>query len=247
MSRKKFLESVGATCKNWQWSWSFINSNEGFIVFGAWDRNTKGTKTLIFSEEWESNDHGRKNPGYSQSREHIRLIENENYKLMTFPMKYSDAKKGEDGIGPPKIDGFTPVLSERTLTNIGVDWYAVDGSEASPLAEELPAQGQYAEGAKVSVTINAYERSSAARKACITHYGLQCRACGFDFKTTYGAIGENFIHVHHIVPIGSIKEEYVIHPVDDLRPVCPNCHSMIHQVTPPLTIEKLQRLLQDNK
>jgi len=95
MSRKTFIESVGATCKNWQWSWSFINSNEGFIVFGAWDRNTEGTKTLIFSEEWQSSaPDGRKPPGYSQSREHIRLIENENYKLMTFPMKYSDARTG---------------------------------------------------------------------------------------------------------------------------------------------------------
>ena len=84
MSRKTFIESVGATCKNWQWSWSFINSNEGFIAFGAWDRNTEGTKTLIFSEEWQSSaPDGRKPPGYSQSREHIRLIENENYKLMT--------------------------------------------------------------------------------------------------------------------------------------------------------------------
>ncbi len=40
MSRKEFIESVDATCKNWQWSWSFINETERFIVFGAWDRNT---------------------------------------------------------------------------------------------------------------------------------------------------------------------------------------------------------------
>ena len=156
MSRKTFIESVGATCTNWQWSWSFINSNERFIVFGAWDRNTEGTKTLIFSKEWQFNAHGKKTKGYPQSREHIRLIENENYKLMTFPMKYSDARKGEDGIGPAKIEGFTPVLSERTLTKIGNAWYAADNSDASSLAEELsPRNPDWSED-EIILALDAY-------------------------------------------------------------------------------------------
>jgi 5-methylcytosine-specific restriction protein A len=247
MSRKKFIESVGATCKNWQWSWSFINEAQRFIVFGAWDRNTEGQQTLIFSEDWKINAHGKQNQGYNQSREHIRLIEEDGFKLMTFPMKYSDARKAEDGSGPAKIEGFTPILSERFLKKIGNSWYASDDSDSSTLAEEIPSPNKYAEGAKVSITINAFERSTAAKKACKQFHGTLCAACGFDFQKTYGVIGEGFIHVHHIVPIGSVGEQYEIDPTKDLIPVCPNCHAMIHRVDPPLTISQLQELLHENK
>src|SRR5712692_1743305 len=73
MTRREFIESVGATCQNWQWSWSFVNQAERFVVFGAWDRNTAGRKSMILSESWMTNNRGRKNPGFKQSRDHIRL------------------------------------------------------------------------------------------------------------------------------------------------------------------------------
>ena len=83
MSRKQFIESQGATCKNWTWSWSFINEAEKFIIFGAWDVYDDGDMTLILSEDWEISRRGGRQPGYPQSREHIRLIEEEGYKLKT--------------------------------------------------------------------------------------------------------------------------------------------------------------------
>ena len=61
-----------------------------------------------------------------------------------------------------------------------------------------------------------------------------------DFARVFGALGEGFIHVHHIVPIGKIGKEYKIDPIADLIPVCPNCHAMIHRTEPPLTIEQLR-------
>jgi predicted HNH restriction endonuclease len=36
------------------------------------------------------------------------------------------------------------------------------------------------------------------RTPCIRHYGFVCQSCGFDFEKTYGELGKNFIHVHHI-------------------------------------------------
>ncbi len=245
ISRKKFVESCGATCKNWQWSWSFINEEKRFIIFGAWDVNTKGQKTRIFSEDWRLNANGKTNSGYNQSREHIMLIEEKGYKLMTFPMKYSDAKKQDDGSGPAKIDGFTPKLSERCLRRIGNSWYADDNSPSNLLAEEISSQEKYVEGTKVSVMINAFERNAQARMACIAHHGYVCMVCNFDFKSTYGELGSGFIHVHHVVPISSIGEEYSIDPVKDLIPVCPNCHAMIHHVNPPLKIEQLKEVMRN--
>jgi len=36
---------------------------------------------------------------------------------------------------------------------------------------------------------------------------------------------------------------YVVNPVKDLVPVCPNCHSMIHKKDPPYTIEEMKKIL----
>ena len=162
-------------------------------------------------------------------------------------MKYSSSKKGDDGEGPAKIGGFSPELSEKLLQKFANSWYATDGSSSIFLAEEIPDSEQYAEGAKTSVTINAYERSATARKACILHYGATCAVCTFDFRHTYGDIGDDFIHVHHIIPIGTIGTEYKIDPVKDLIPVCPNCHAMIHRVLPPLSVAQLQQLIRENE
>lgn len=243
MTRREFIESVGGTCSNWQWSWSFVNHAKRFVIFGAWDRNTKGRRSMILSESWMMNNRGRRNPGYQQSRDHIRLVEEEGYKLKTFPMEYSNARQNDDGIGPATIGGFTPELTERTLTKIGNAWYASDDSDDIQLAEELHTPERYSEGAKTTISINAFERSAKARKACIQHHGLDCAACGFNFTRAYGPLGENFIHVHHIIPIGSVGDEYEVDPVNDLLPVCPNCHAMIHRVTPPLTIAQLKDIL----
>ena len=62
-------------------------------------------------------------------------------------------------------------------------------------------------------------------------------------EKTYGEIGKKFIHIHHLVKISDIKEEYMIDPIEDLRPVCPNCHAMLHKKEPPFTIEELKGML----
>ncbi|SEF40628.1 winged helix-turn-helix domain-containing protein [Billgrantia desiderata] len=98
------------------------------------------------------------------------------------------------------------------------------------------------EGAKKRVTVNTYERSPEARQKCIDHHGYKCAVCRFEFFAEYGDRGRHFIHVHHIVPIASIGESYVIDPIKDLRPICPNCHAMIHRTDPPCSIEELKQL-----
>ncbi len=239
MTRRQFIESHGATCKNWQWSWSFINESERLIIFGAWDRDTKGRTARIFSEDWEK-PRGHKQAGYDQSREHIRLIEEEGYRLKTFPMRRSDIGDDDGREKRAKIGGFAAELTAKTLTRVGTEWYAADSSVTGPLTEELTAPERYLEGARSIVTINAYERNPKARAACIAHHGHICRVCGFDFARIFGSLGAGFIHVHHIVPIGKLDKEYEIDPVADLIPVCPNCHAMIHRTEPPLTVEQLR-------
>lgn len=110
-------------------------------------------------------------------------------------------------------------------------------------SEEIVNPEQYPEGLSKTISVNVYERNVKARKECLKEHGYKCIVCDFDFEKTYGAIGKSYIHVHHIVPLSEIKQEYDIDPKRDLVPVCPNCHSMLHRSKEVLSIEKLKELL----
>lgn len=111
------------------------------------------------------------------------------------------------------------------------------------LAEEAEDNKTYPEGATRQVTVNVYERSAEARTICINHYGVNCEVCGFNFEKTYGKIGEGFIHVHHLKPLAEALKGYKLNPIKDLRPVCPNCHAMLHQRKPAYSIEELKTII----
>jgi 5-methylcytosine-specific restriction protein A len=95
------------------------------------------------------------------------------------------------------------------------------------------------EGSKKEVAVNAYERNPIARKKCLEYYGFNCSVCDLNFEKAYGIIGKDFIHVHHLEQLSDIKKEYTVDPIKDLRPVCPNCHAMLHKRNPPYSIDEL--------
>ena len=113
---------------------------------------------------------------------------------------------------------------------------------ATTLPEEVLDPDKYQEGATKKISVNVYERNTKARKKCIEHYGNSCSICDFNFGEIFGSLGEGFIHVHHLKPLAEIKESYSLDPIEDLRPVCPNCHSMLHRQSPALSIEALINL-----
>lgn len=245
MTRKQFVLSQGATCCNPR-AWSFRNEQKRFVIFGTSDKRTKGNETTILSENWKKNPNGRKRPGYKEAREHIRLIEEEAYQLMTVPTKRVKRKGGKESF---RLRDRSPQLVPKRLrkrTKYGkMEWYVTNSSDDKHLRlpEELPTADKYLEGARLTVTINAYERNPKARDACVAHHGCKCKVCGFDFGAVYGDFGKGFIHVHHLKPIGHIGTRYEVNPAEDLVPVCPNCHAMLHHIEPPLTIQKLQHIL----
>ncbi|WP_415776308.1 HNH endonuclease [Shewanella oncorhynchi] len=96
------------------------------------------------------------------------------------------------------------------------------------------------EGAVSQTNVNRFERNRKSRELCIAHYGAECQVCHINFGDKYGEIGEGFIHVHHVVKLSSIGKKYSVNPIQDLVPVCPNCHAMLHQHEPPLSIEDLR-------
>ncbi|MCW9013519.1 MAG: HNH endonuclease [Gammaproteobacteria bacterium] len=118
--------------------------------------------------------------------------------------------------------------------------------ELEDISDELPIYERgLPEGAKVRVEVNKYERNPINRATCISHYGAKCHACGFVFAEIYGEIGDEYIEVHHITPVSRIGSDYIIDPINDLVPLCSNCHSMIHRRDPPLAIEVLKELIKN--
>ena len=63
------------------------------------------------------------------------------------------------------------------------------------------------------------------------------------FHERYGETSKDIIHVHHLVPLSDIGTTYQVDPINDLKPVCPNCHAVIHHHDPPLSIEQARALL----
>ncbi len=243
MNRKQFIQSQGATCNNWTWSWSFVNHKDRVVIFGAWDVFDEGNRTKILEEEWAVGRRGKKQAGYPQSRDHIRLIEEDDYQLKTFVIEYETADESDEE-APAKIKGFTPALVDKELIRIGSSWYASDGVQSVRPAEELDPIEALREGAGISVTINRFERNPEARRRCIAHHGCKCTVCGFDFEHIYGPLGKGYIHVHHVVPLADIRRQYVVNPTTDLIPICANCHAMIHSTRPALTVDELRKQIQ---
>ena len=102
------------------------------------------------------------------------------------------------------------------------------------------------EGKKNQRFVKQYERNQIAREDCIAHYGNSCFICGFNFQKQYGDIGKDFIFVHHIIPLSRIGKEHKVDPIKDLRPVCANCHAMLHIRSPfPYSIEELKDKMQN--
>jgi hypothetical protein len=130
-----------------------------------------------------------------------------------------------------------PNSSGSARTTARAYWHPPSESEdAMTSAEE--------EGSKILVLVNKYERKRKNRNICIKSHGALCSVCAFDFSVTYGEMGNGYIHVHHLTPLNALGGRPVkIDPVKDLRPVCSNCHEMLHQCDPPHTIEQLRAIM----
>jgi hypothetical protein len=111
------------------------------------------------------------------------------------------------------------------------------------LPDEIPSGSAFSEGSVRRVVVNRYERDPQARLACIEAHGTNCCICGFGFGAVYGPEAEGYIHVHHIRPLSEVGGEYVVDAVEDLRPVCPNCHAVLHLDGRCRTIEEVRQLL----
>lgn len=131
------------------------------------------------------------------------------------------------------------LLNQKTVNGKGGIYVPIGTNAVTRFPDEITDES-YFEGSVKSVVVNAYERNPKARAACLAHYGNSCYVCGFNFGEAYGSIGNGFIHVHHLIEISSIGKKYSVDPIKDLRPLCPNCHAMVHTQKPAISPEELK-------
>ncbi|MBR0127348.1 MAG: HNH endonuclease [Firmicutes bacterium] len=154
-------------------------------------------------------------------------------------------------------------LFENELDEIGKcsSWYRLADyiginmpeEDDDPLPEEieLSEDEPIIEGAKKTITVNSYERDPKAKQICKDHYmnkdgRIICQICGFDFGDEYGPEYSNMIEVHHIVPISKKEGPYTLDPINDLIPVCPNCHAVLHRGD-GISVEDLREKVQNRR
>lgn len=141
-----------------------------------------------------------------------------------------------------QLANFTHTMAKLKGRRVAAPRSSVRPVELS--AEEVLPGAQFMEGAARSVLVNAYERNRRARAVCLRHYGRSCLACGFNFDVKYGAANaEGYVQVHHVVPLATIGAAYRLDPIRDLRPVCPNCHAIIHRREPPFSVEEVAGMI----
>lgn len=171
---------------------------------------------------------------------------------------------------PPLSNGAIPMLREKLTGNWAKEFplsiHLPDGSPPDETARmlvdySLPLAArkrgtragrehlngtELLDGKARTVLLTQHERNRALRARCIDHHGYACMGCGLLMREIYGKIADAFIHVHHLTPLADAGE-CVVDPINDLVPLCPNCHSVVHLKSPAMTIAELKRVLADTR
>lgn len=109
------------------------------------------------------------------------------------------------------------------------------------------SDSEFPEGIEIERKHKQRERNQAVIKEAKNEfkgkYGrLYCQVCGFDFYSSYGEIGQDYIECHHILPISKLRGE-IKTKVSDIALVCSNCHRMLHRKRPWLKMSELKDLI----
>lgn len=108
--------------------------------------------------------------------------------------------------------------------------------------------GEYDEEGNVRrALIRRYERSRSNRAIAIMTHGRACTACGFDFSATYGEWARDYVEIHHLEPVHLMDAPRVVNPVEELVPLCANCHRMVHRADPPISPSELKAKMESAK
>ena len=133
-------------------------------------------------------------------------------------------------------------LTSFSLDDTEDDLKAIaDGKPIEVLDDAVVREGQLS-----TRTVEYRSRSQQLRNRAVQFYSrcgsIACVACSFEFEKAYGAIGSGHIHIHHLKPVSFMRGEplNIECALQNVRPLCANCHQMAHTKTPPLPMEQLR-------
>jgi hypothetical protein len=80
---------------------------------------------------------------------------------------------------------------------------------------------------------------------CVAIHGMKCVTCGFDSEAAYGGAGQGMVHLHSLRSWEQAESSPSLDPAIDLRPICANCHAVIHSTSPAYTLRDMRRLVHE--
>ena len=117
------------------------------------------------------------------------LLTHENLKLNELKGNIQGPRSLKDNLLSFVLEKISPILN-----NTNKDEFELENIE-------------YKEG-KVQVKYGIkFERNHYLRQKAIEIHGTSCKVCGFNFEKMYGNIGKNFIEIHHIKPMYTIRKK----------------------------------------
>ncbi len=141
------------------------------------------------------------------------------------------------------------LFKQKMMINMNTPSSTTSTPAESPKTPSTPKERDMTEGEKKHVEYETAHRNPALRQACIDKYGYQCQCCGMDFTSLYGEeLGARFIEVHHLKMISTYDESRPADYIENLVPLCSNCHAMIHHGKDgPLTLGELRQAYKGEK
>ena len=141
------------------------------------------------------------------------------------------------------------LINDFTYTDLTENLRKVEKNQNKKKIETFDENIIIQEGTKKLTEVAVYERSTTLRNYAIAYYTknekIYCNCCNFNFHDFYGEqIGKGFIEIHHTKPIFKYEDEDLENTLkialQNLTPVCSNCHRMIHRNwSKPLEIQVL--------
>jgi Rad3-related DNA helicase len=107
------------------------------------------------------------------------------------------------------------------------------------LGQFLPERfkDSWVEGRRREFVLSKAERDPAIRRAALKHYGCKCYSC--EHPSVHSAL----IDIHHLDPIAEGERRTKL---EDVIPLCANCHRMAHTKKPPLSLDELKKWASEN-
>jgi hypothetical protein len=101
---------------------------------------------------------------------------------------------------------------------------------------------KFVEGRLIETRMTRRERDPKARVACLEAHGFDCFVCGENLRALYAGLSTEVIHVHHEEPLSEATGQREFDAVSSMKPLCPNCHCVLHSRRPAYTLTELRRM-----